>query len=223
MKWLYLSIFCLSACSGYRFSRNLNPLSQYGIKKVCIPMFVNRTTLGGGIAPIFTKSFKMLLANYKNLKVCSQEEPGLDADAVLIGEILSPRSLRETYRVNQRVFTEDIDDLDDELSNRNPFFIPRTNSVRVNLRLTLVKNPSVATYKELEMLPEALRAKHPRVIFDHNMPLKTSFTREIFGFEGENLGGVTNFSQNRGKRVKSYYALAQSAAKNFQELVLYAF
>src|SRR5665648_239852 len=99
-----LLLLVITGCSGYRFSQQENPLSQYGIQSLSVPMFYNYSNLAEFHAD-FTRETYRLLTNFSGLKLVNGYSR--NSDAVLIGIIKSPEKLAETVRAtNPRLAQE---------------------------------------------------------------------------------------------------------------------
>ena len=205
-----------SSCGGYHFVHGGNPFEEYGIESVSIPMFFNKSTLPHVSAP-FTAEFFNLLASYPELEVHSGLNPA--ADAVLLGIISSPHTLKETVAVEATKRAKTLVE-EKDLGARRDFFTPSRNQVELELRVVLIKNPN---WREVEFFQTDLGQKvkkHPKLIFNRKIALTESFDRE---FRPRDKGGVTNFTSNLQTRSGVVKTLALDARKHFKEVVIGAF
>lgn len=216
--WRWPIIFCLSflmSCAGYKAVDRGNPLSQYGIKTVSVPMFLNQSTLAA-VSGKFTSEFINLMSSYPGLVV----ETGFNnnSDAVLIGVVESNKYYAQTVtNAQQRVASSAAQN--NVGSNRNDFYIPATTNVNLRVRLMLLKKP---TEEELALLRSKYASKlrgNTKIIFNEVISVSETFNREVFDKEE----GQINFTQNYGILNKSIEKMARKAAMNFEESVLYAF
>lgn len=217
MKILNIFCFCffLTSCAGYKAVERGNPLSQYGVKSVSIPMFFNKSALAGA-ASSFTSSFITLMSSYPGLKV----ETGFskDNDAVLIGVVESQKTYASTVVNAQQRTVSSV--APNSLGNkRNDFYVPATSRVELRVRIMLLKKPTEA---ELQLLRTKYASKlrgNRKIIFNEVVTVNDTFNREIF----DDKAGQVNFTQNYGILHRSIEKLAKQAAVNFEESILYAF
>lgn len=215
MKFIVV-LLLITACSGYRFNQQDNPLAQYGVKSLSVPMFYNYSNLPE-VSGHFTKEIYRLLTSYSGLKLKSGYHQ--DTDAVLIGIINSPEKMIETeapanLRVAQSRASDAIGD------KREKFYIPGTSEVKLSLQIILIKKP---TEEELTLLRSGLSDKiqlTSKVIFNETLPLRSQFTREVFD---KNQGLEVTGTQNAGLQRKIVRNLAEQAALSVRDLILYAF
>ena len=213
--------FCLiiTGCSGYQLRNNENPLAQYGISKLAMPIFLNRSSLPQVTGPV-SREFIELFNTFPGLTVYQSENAR--ADALLLGIITSDRDLRGGVKANsdQRQFVESRD-----IGNRRRFLIPAQSVLILKLRLVLIKDPNFFDKKVLlSKLGNYINA-HPKVIFDKTIDLNQSYNRSILGKVDSPLdgGGIVNFTNNKGSEKIMISLAAKKAVKNFKELVLNAF
>ncbi|MEX0798358.1 MAG: hypothetical protein WEB87_03360 [Bacteriovoracaceae bacterium] len=206
-------ILFLGGCAGYRFQEKTNPFAQYGVKSISVPMFYNKSNFANISAPM-TKEVYQMLSGFSGLKLVSGHQ---EADAVLIGIVMSPGKTRESRQAqNLRSAKNALEGaIGDE---RGDFYIPSTTSVNAQLRLILLRNPSE---REIELLRSSLGkfAVGPKVIVNESLPLTGSFTRELYE---EGAIDVID-TQNRSALKNTVNEMAQSAAANFKDMILYAF
>ncbi|MFN8369170.1 MAG: hypothetical protein U0T83_00940 [Bacteriovoracaceae bacterium] len=71
--------YILNSCSGYKFINRSNPLAQYGIHSIAIPMFQNTSNVPN-VSGVVTKEIVTLLSQFSELRVYPGE--WTDADAI---------------------------------------------------------------------------------------------------------------------------------------------
>lgn len=214
MPWLLILLF-LSGCSGYRYTQQDNPLSQYGIESISVPMFYNYSNQPE-VSQNFTRETFRLLSSYQGLRVKSGYHK--NTDAVLIGIVKSPAKIFETlaptnYRVAQDRAGDAVGDV------RQNFSIPGITDIVMGLHIIIIKKP---TEEELSLLKSGLGDKvklTSRIIINEILPLRAQFTREIFDDEAVNV----NATQNDGIRRKTIVSLSEQAAISIRDMILYAF
>lgn len=211
----YFFLLLLFGCSGYRFSQQENPLSQYGIQSLSVPMFYNYSNLSE-VHTDFTRETYRLLTGFSGLKLKSGYSP--DSDALLIGIIKTPEKLAETVRPsNLRLAQEKAGNAVG--TQRQDFSIPGTSDVFLYLHVILIKKP---TEEEIALLKSGIGDKiksTSKVLFNEIIPLRIQYTREVLDDEGVDVVATQNFGAQR-KILKS---LAQQAAVNVRDMILYAF
>lgn len=210
-----LIFLVLFGCSGYRFSQQENPLSQYGIQSLSVPMFYNYSNLPE-VQGDFTRETYRLLTGFSGLKLINGYKN--ESDAVLIGILKTPEKISETIRAtNLRVAQ---DKAPNSLgTKREKFYIPGTSDVNLYLHIIVIKKP---TEEELALLKSGIGDKittNSRVIFNEYLPLRMVFTREVLDNEGTEVVGT----QNQGVQRKSLKNLAEQAAVSVRDMILYAF
>ena len=164
----------------------------------------------------FTREIYRLLSSYHGLKLRSGYHS--ESDAVLIGIIKTPEKVRDTLipgnlRVAQDKAGKAIGD------QRQDFYIPGTTYVNFLLQIIVIKKP---TEEELTLLKSGLGDKvklTSRIIFNETLPLRSSFTREIFDEEAVSITAT----QNAGIQRKVTKTLAEQAAISVRDMILYAF
>jgi hypothetical protein len=214
----FLFLTLLLSCSGYRVKNNENPLAIYGIKILAIPVFVNHSSLSKVSGPL-TSEIKALMMSYMDLKV--QSEYRNSTDAILLGIVESPQKKADTVKATGSKFTTG--DIDATIGERSEFFIPQRNEVKLNLRLILIKSPSVQDLELAQGKFGKYMNNHPRVIFSENLDVTAAFSREIAGNLSPDNGGVVNFSKNKKALNVAIRSAAKAVALNFKEVVLDAF
>ena len=222
----FLSVFAtvgllasLAACAGYSLRKNTNPLEGDGINSVSIPMFINHSNFAGA-SSIFTKAFFDLFQEFPGLEVYSGESSR--ADALLLGIIQTPKRNNEVFDRGSTRFTDT--NLSPSLGDRPHFLVPDSTIYRVNVRLVLIKNPTLG---ELELLrspqigPQLTQG--PKIIFNRTLEHSATFQHRIEETSREDSPGIVNFTNTRYFFQKSLEGSAQDMAHNFKELVLNAF
>jgi hypothetical protein len=213
MRLLVLLFICAS-CAGYSFKEKNNPFSQYGIKTLSVPMFYNHSNFSN-LSGVFTQKIFHTLTDFKELKLYSGAQA---TDAILIGIIESPEKMKDAVVTESRTNSSNIYEEDVLGTNREEFLIPNVNSLRLKLRIIVVKHP---TLEEIKFLQSKLgeKALSSKIIFNEVIDLKTNYT-----FTELESGGVEVLgSQNRGVKKDSLRKLATSAANSFKDMMLYAF
>lgn len=208
-------LFLLTACSGYRFSQQDNPLSQYGIQTLAVPMFYNYSNLPEVHAD-FTRETYRLLTGFSGLKLINGYKK--NADAIMVGIIKSPEKLAETLRPsNLRVAQEKA--RDSIGTSRQNFYIPGTSDVQLYLQIIVIKKP---TEEELALLKSGIGDQikmTSKVVFNELIPLRIQYTREIMDGAGTQIVAT----QNRGVQRKILKNLSEQAANSVRDMILYAF
>ncbi len=210
----FLILFVIAGCSGYRFSQQENPLSQYGIQSLSVPMFYNYSNLSE-VHTDFTRETYRLLTGFSGLKLVNGYSK--NSDAVLIGILKSPEKLAETVRAsNLRVAQEKAKNA---VAGRENFYIPGTSDVTVYLHVIVIKKP---TEEEIALLKSGIGDQiksTSKIIFNELIPLRIQYTREVLDGEGTQIIAT----QNLGVQRKSLKNLAEIAAINVRDMILYAF
>lgn len=212
-RFFLLLILC--GCSGYRFSQQENPLYQYGIQSLSVPMFFNYSNLSGAQTDFTRETFR-LLTRFSGLKLNSGYDQ--NSDAVLIGIVKSPEKLTETIQAtNLRLAQERAKNAIGE--GREDFYIPGSSNVQLFLHIILIKKP---TEEEMALLKSGIGSNiktNSRILFNELIPLRIQFTREVLDNQGVQVVGT----QNDGVQRKVVKSLAEQAALTIQDMFLYAF
>jgi hypothetical protein len=213
MRWII--ILCLLAgCSGYRFTQQENPLSQYGIQSLSIPMFYNYSNMPE-VSGEFTRETYRLLTGFSGLKLMSGYSS--NSDAVLIGVIRSTERLTESMRpMNLRVAKQQAPNA---VEGRDEFYVPGTNSLELHLQVIVIKKP---TEEEIALLRSGIGNQiksTSKVIFNERLTLNGQYTREIMDNEGTQVIAT----QNSGAQRRTVRGLAESAATSIRDMILHAF
>lgn len=213
LKYIFLLILC--GCSGYRFSQQENPLAQYGIQTLSVPMFYNYSNLSE-VHTDFTRETYQLLTSFTGLKL--ESGYNRNSDAVLIGIIKTPEKLAETIRgSNLRLAQEKAGNAIG--TNRDNFYIPGTSDVHLYLHVILIKKP---TEEEMALLKSGIGDQiksNSKILFNEIIPLHIQYTREVLDDRGVEVVATQNYGVQR-KILKN---LAEQAAVNVRDMILYAF
>lgn len=214
MRACLLALFLLSSCAGYRFTQTDNPLAQYGVESLSVPMFYNFSSLPEVASP-FTRETYKLLNSFSGLKLRSGWR---SADAVMIGIIRSQETVETTAMPsNPRNATEVAEQ--NVGPARGKFLIPGTTTVGLTLQIVVIKRP---TSEELQLLQSELGPRIPpqsKIIFNVTFTVPGAFTREVF--DGE--AGSVVATQNAGTLRRTEEIMARSAAEQIRDMILYAF
>jgi hypothetical protein len=217
----HVKIFLLSAlmtlvsCAGYRYSQTNNPLLQYGVESLSIPMFYNFSALPE-VSSSFTRETFKLLSGFSGLKI--QSGLSANSDAVLIGIVRSEDKISdvlrsENLRVAQGAASNAIG------NDRPEFSIPGATAVSLRLQVIVIKKP---TPDELKLLQSEMGEKIPaqgKILFNEVFNIRQSFIREVF--DGESVSVVG--SQNSGALRRTKDQMAVNAAQQIRDMILYAF
>lgn len=214
MRFLLL-IFLLAGCSGYRFTQQENPLSQYGIQSLSVPMFYNYSNLPD-VSADFTRETYTLLMGFSGLKL--ESGYNADSDAVLIGIIKSPEKLAETVRrSSSRVAnTKAPNSIGPD---RRKFSVPGTTLLNLSLQVIVIKKP---TEEEIALLKSGIGDQvklTSRIIFNDTIPLNAQYAREFL----DDAGTQVVATQNAGVQRKTLESLSRQAAIQVRDMILYAF
>ena len=202
-------------CSGYRFTQQENPLSQYGIQCLSVPMFYNYSNIPDA-SPDFTREVYRLLTGFSGLRLKSGYDK--DCDAVFIGIIKSPEKLSETLRPGSPRVAKDRA-RESVGGTRENFNIPGTNQFGLTLHVIVIKRP---TEEELALLRSSIGDKvsmKSKIIFNEMIPVQMQMTREILDGSGTQVVAT----QNLGVQRKTMREMSVQAANSIRDLILYAF
>jgi hypothetical protein len=214
MRWCVCSLIFLVSCAGYRFAQTDNPLSQYGVESLSVPMFYNFSSLPE-LSPAMTRETYKLLSGFRALRLKSGYK---NADAVLIGIIRSPESLKLTTRPTSLRDAKNVAP-NNVGESRAEFYIPGATQVDLKLQVLVIKHPSE---EELRLLQSELGPKIPaqgKIIFNEIFSLSGSFTREFYDDEP----GTVVATQNAGALRRAQETMALQAAEQIRDMILYAF
>lgn len=210
-----LFLFLTLSCSGYRYGHPNNPLSQYGISSLSVPMFYNYSNLPS-LSADFTQQTYLQLMSFTGLKLNSGYSK--KSDAVLFGIIRSPEKVTDTLRTGSIRVAKEITP-NAIGSKRQSFYVPGSTSIQLYLQIVLIKKP---TEEEIGLFHSDISPQIPlssRVVLNELIPLSESFVRELIDDEGVQVVAT----QNSGIQRKKIKSLAQNAAITIRDLILYAF
>lgn len=204
----------LVSCSGYRFTQQDNPLSQYGIQSLSVPMFYNYSNLPE-VSGEFTREVYTLLTGFGGLKLVNGYNQ--NTDAVMIGIIKTPEKIVETLRPGAQIVATNR--VKEATKDRQRFYIPGTTNVSLYLQVVIIKKPSE---EDLALLRSGLGEQikmNSRIVVNELIPVNAVYTREIFDREAVTVTATQNFGIQR-KTIKT---MAENAAISVRDLILYAF
>ena len=203
------------SCSGYRFSQTSNPLAQYGVDSLSIPMFYNFSSLPE-TSSSFTRETYKLLSGFTGLKLKSGWSK--DTDAVLIGIIRSPDSIAQTVKPSSLRVAESV--APKKINKERPeFYVPGASTLSLMLQVIVIKRP---TSEELQLLQSDLGPQIPtsaKIIFNERFNLNAGYTREFFDEEA----GSVAATQNAGALRRTKDTMGVQAAELIRDMILYAF
>lgn len=205
----------LSSCAGYEWTSKANPFARYGIRKLCVPMFLNQSTLSGP-SNSFTSEVIKMLSTFNGLEV--QSGFSSSCDGVLLGKIKSENMLANTVtnqeiRIAKNVADQSIG------GTRGDFYVPAVTRIGLNVHFIMLKRPSEDELKFFMSNYADRIIANQKIVFNEIVPISESFNREIFDGEATSV----NATQNRGATRKSVFQMAQNAANTFRDMILYAF
>jgi hypothetical protein len=212
---LATTLCLLCSCAGYRYAQVDNPLRQYGVDSLSVPMFFNYSSVPE-VSSSFTRETYKLLSSFSGLKVYSGWSS--KSDATLIGIIRSRDSISDVMRAdNLRVAQSAAPEAVG--TSRPEFYVPGSTSIGLVLQVVVIKSP---TKEEIEILQSELGpqvAAQGRVIFNEIFHLNEMFLREIF--DGESTSVIA--TQNAGALRRTKDAMAVQAAQQIRDMIFYAF
>lgn len=212
---LIIMLMCLVSCTGYRYGQTSNPLQQYGIDSLSVPMFYNFSSLPE-VSSSFTKETYKLLSGFSGLKLKSGFSRS--ADAVLIGVIRSPEKMNEVLTTDNLRVAQGV--APDKIGNTRPeFYVPGATRVNLSLQVIVIKKP---TEDEIALLQSELGTKLPpqgKIIFNETFQLTDTYNREYLDKEAVSVVGT----QNAGALRRTKDNIAMKAAENIRDMILYAF
>lgn len=219
LRMLILLVLC--GCSGYRFSQQENPLAQYGIQSLSVPMFYNYSNVPEVHADFTRETYRMLTA-FSGLKLHNGYDK--NADALFIGIIKSPERVTDSLKPTALRVAQT--KAPNATKGRQDFYIPATTDVHLYLHVIVIKKP---TEEELALLKSGIGDQiksTSKIIFNELVPLRTVYTREILDISDN--GTITNgtevvATQNAGVQRKVLKNLSEQAATNVRDMILYAF
>lgn len=213
----FLLLLCLLVgCSGYRFTQQDNPLAQYGIRSLSVPMFYNYSNLPE-VSADFTRETYKLLSGFSGLKLKSGYHTS--ADAVLIGIIKTrektamqtqrPGSLRSAQAATPGTLG----------TSRQQFYVPGSVSLEARLQIIVIKKPSQEDLSLLQSgIGESIKS-NSKIVFNEIIPLNSTYTREFL----DDAGTQVIATQNAGVQRRTIKTMAENAAISVRDMILYAF
>ncbi|MGE3608794.1 MAG: hypothetical protein AB7I27_04325 [Bacteriovoracaceae bacterium] len=218
---LILFLFIFVGCSGYRFTQQDNPLAQYGVQSLSVPMFYNYSNLPD-VSGDFTRETYRLLTGFSGLKLISGYDQ--NADAVLIGIIKTPEKVAETLRPMNLIVASGraknaVENREFQGKKRGSFYIPGASDMSLSLQVVLIKKPSE---EELALLKSGIGDQinfNSKILLNETLPLRTTYTHEVLDDQGVDVIGT----QNAGIQRKTLKGLAEQAAISVRDMILYAF
>jgi len=216
MKFLLLFLLSLASCSGYRFSRIENPLAQYNINSLSVPMFYNYSNLPN-VSADFTRETYKLLMGFSGLKLYSGYRS--EADAVLICLVRSPEKLAETLRTKNLILAQKRS-ANALGKTRRDFYVPGTTSVQLTVQVILIKKPSDEEIRLIAENYDPSASYASKVILNEFVQVVSQFSREVFD---KNEGAEVIATQNSGILRKTTLSMSEQAATSIRDTILYAF
>jgi hypothetical protein len=208
-------LFLFTSCSGYRFSQQQNPLSQYGINSLSLPMFYNYSNISDVHAD-FTRETYRLLTGFSGLKLMNGYSP--QADAVLIGIVKSPEKISDTIRSsNLRLAQAKAGNAIGR--TRQNFYVSGSSDVALYLQIIVIKKPTLQEMSVLQSNIGAQIRQSSKIIFNELLPIRFQYTKEILDDDGTQVVGT----QNSGVQRRSLKTMAEQAAISVRDMILYAF
>ncbi len=210
MKLLILLLFV--SCQGYQLQTKKNPFSRYGVTSVAVENFYNHSNMNN-VSSSFTKEMVFMLSSFSKLKVKNNTK---NVDAVLVGIIESTDSRRESRVRSDDIVSSSILENRVDSSKRVDYYIPTKTTLKLNLKLMLIKSFKRTDINSLKTDGELI---DPRVLFTERIPLTEAYTREVLD------GATNNFTTTRanGAEKNALEQMAINAANTFKEMILYAF
>ncbi|HLE10474.1 MAG: hypothetical protein A2504_16175 [Bdellovibrionales bacterium RIFOXYD12_FULL_39_22] len=210
----------LVSCAGYYAKTRSNPLSQYGVYCVSIPMFINKSIIPNANVHM-TRSIIHTLSQYDGLDVLIGETES--CPAILIGVVSSAEHVNSAIKAKSPQAFIKGGFSTSSIGERNSFYVPDTTNVRLSVQLALVKNPS---YTERQLITSDWGPQirdNPKIIFNNTFNLSGDFSRFISSNLSPDEGGVVNYTKNKELLDEEIVALSQTLANMFKEMVLYVF
>jgi len=202
------------SCSGYRLVKKSNPFREYSIKKLSIPMFLNKTSINN-VAPSITKELILKLNKFNSLQIVGTNS---NPDAYLIGVIRSSKQMMKTLVVTGERVAGDA--APSNTAGRRDFSIPTSNDIRMKLHLYLIVKPTREDIEYAYLNPGKIKGIfNSRVVFNTVLSLNASYNREVFDGEANVVSGT----QSRSARNLAIDTMAKNAADSFERIVINAF
>lgn len=212
---LIFALMSAVSCSGYRYTQTANPLQQYGVDSLSVPMFYNFSNLPE-VSASFTRETYKLLGSFSGLKLKSGFSRS--TDAVLIGIIRSRDKLAETLAPNNLRIARGVAPA--RVGAQRPdFYVPGATLVSLTLQIIVIKNP---TDEEIALLQSDLGPRVPaqgKILFNQSFPVSDLYNREYLDQEAVSVVGT----QNAGALRRSKDTMALQAAEQIRDMILYAF
>ncbi len=208
---LLLLIFFFTSCAGYNLVSRTNPFEQYNISTLAVPMFYNNTNLAG-VSALFTGEVINVLSPFNGLKIVSKD----NADAHLIGIITSADKRSETIKGINKKSAKNL--YEDQIGGRDDFFLYSSNRISLSVRFILIKHPTKEQIKLLKNLDQG-KLLSSKILLDEKINISQSFNLKELDEAGVDVLGT----QNKGLERKAIELLAQKAATDFKEIILYAY
>lgn len=212
---LIFALMSAVSCSGYRYTQTANPLQQYGVDSLSVPMFYNFSNLPE-VSASFTRETYKLLSSFSGLKLRSGFSKS--SDAVLIGIIRSRDKVADTLTPNNLRIARGV--APTKVGAQRPdFYVPGATLVNLTLQIIVIKNPSE---EEISLLQSELGQRIPaqgKILFNQTFPVSNLYNREYLDQEAVSVVGT----QNAGALRRSKDNLALQAAEQIRDMILYAF
>lgn len=205
----------LSSCGGYRVRVKGNPFAERGIRSVAIPMFVNQSVYPKANVP-FTREIKAMLATYPGLSISTK--PTRNVDAVLIGIVSSANRYAQAYNTTARNFQNGT-----TIGKRAGFYVPTASKFKISVHLVMIKDPSLAEQKAIKSNVGEFMINHPKVVFSKTFFYTGSFNRDARPTDTSDSGGIVNYTNTRRYFDQTLESLAQTNARNLEQLVINVF
>jgi hypothetical protein len=217
-RLLILLCFFLTSCGGYQVRRDSNPFAQYQISHIAVPMFINRSSFAQ-LSGIMTTEVLSMLAEFPDLRLSASEDS--NADAVLVGIIHSPQSLKDAQEVTGTTFTSG--SVGQSIGGRPGLYLPTNSRLNATLTLVLIKRPTTDDLELIDTPFLPFLSQHPKVIFSESFNLDVSYSQTIEAVDGPDSSGVVNATRNRKAMERSFKSMASRATDQFREVVIRAF
>ena len=215
-KMIYIFILMgLFSCSGYRVQRKGNPFEEYGVKTVSIPMFVNQSIYPKANVP-FTREIKALLSSYPDLSIVTK--PSSKVDALLVGIVSSENRYNEAYKTTATNFQSGT-----TIGNRAGIYVPTATQYRISVKIMLIKDPNLEDVKLFKSKLGKFMNNHPNVVFSRDFTYTGSFNRDARPTDNPDSGGIVNYTNSRRYFDQTIQSLAESNARELEELVINVF
>ena len=213
-----LILLLLTSCAGYQVKTMVNPFKYHGIHSISIPTFINKSVFPQ-VAATFTKDITMVLEGHEGLSVIGSEAYD-KSDAILIGVIDSPSNLRNAKKASSSYFITA--ELEKSIWKRQPFYISKSTTLNLSVRLILIRKPSK---EEIKLLTSAHPAKFssPQVVFEEVFNLSHGVERFYAGQETTDKAGAVILSKNEGLVQKALKTMSKQSSVLFKELIINAF